>query len=220
MSGSRPVLAGGSGLVRRFAPALLLVVALPCVAEDDWFGGDKRAHFLGGVAVGGVLSAATGSRHPGILMGCGVGVFGELIEAAVDRGFTPRVSAKDFAAECAGGMLGAYVGVKLASDDKVQSAKEAHGDSDSWTSGDKRAHFLGGATVSGLVMHYTDSATAGVLSGCAVGVGGELIDAARNGWNSKHVSYKDAAAGCLGAVSAGFAGVYLAPNRIVWSREF
>ena len=46
------------------------------------------------------------------------------------------------------------------------------------------------------------------------------IDAARNGWNSKHVSYKDAAAGCLGGVAAGFAGVYLAPGRIVWTRKF
>ena len=34
------------------------------------------------------------------------------------------------------------------------------------------------------------------------------------------MSAKDFAAGCLGGVAAGFAGVYIAPNRIVWSREF
>jgi hypothetical protein len=44
--------------------AVLLATASPCRAEDEWFGGDKRAHFLGGVAVGGVFSAATGSHHP------------------------------------------------------------------------------------------------------------------------------------------------------------
>src|SRR5207237_5315694 len=120
-------------------------------AEDEWFGGDKRAHFLGGLAVGGVFSAATGSHHPGVLMGCGVGVFGELIEAAIDGGFTPRVSAKDFAAECAGGVVGAWVGVKLASQKQIAESKEARAATDSWTSGDKRAHFAGGLAVSGLV---------------------------------------------------------------------
>ena len=208
-------------MTRSLAAALLLLAAtLPCHAEDEWFGGDKRAHFLGGLAVGGVFSAVTGSRHPGVLMGCGVGVFGELIEAAIDRGFTPRVSAKDFAAECAGGFAGAWIGVKLAKQSQVDEANAAHGSNDPWFSGDKRAHFLGGAVVSGLVMHYTDSATAGVLSACALGIGGELIDATREGWNSKHVSYKDAAAGCLGGVAVGFAGVYLAPNRIVWTKKF
>ena len=208
-------------MTRTLAAALLLLAAAsPCHAEDEWFGGDKRAHFLGGLAVGGVFSAATGSHHPGVLMGCSVGVFGELIEAAIDRGFTQRVSAKDFAVECAGGVVGAWVGVKLAKNSQVQESKAARSSTDSWTSGDKRAHFVGGAVISGLVMNYTDSATAGVLSGCAVAAGGELIDAAKNGWNSKHVSAKDFAAGCLGGVVAGFAGVYIAPNRIVWTRKF
>ena len=199
---------------------LLIAAASPCRAEDEWFGGDKRAHFLGGLALGGVFSTATGSHHPGVLMGCGVGVFGELIEAAIDRGFTSRVSAKDFAAECAGGVAGAWVGVKLAKNSQVQESKASRSGTDSWTSGDKRAHFLGGLVVSGLVSNYTDSATAGVLSSCGIAAGGELIDAARSGWNSKHVSAKDFAAGCLGGVVAGFAGVYIAPNRIVWSRQF
>jgi hypothetical protein len=213
-------------MIRSRAAALLLLLlllmaaALPCRADDEWFGGDKRAHLLGGVAVGGVFAAATGSHHPGVLMGCGVGVFGELIEAAIDRGFSQRVSAKDFVAECAGGFVGAWVGVKLAKQSQIDEAKAAHGADDPWFSGDKRAHFLGGAVVSGLVMNLTDSATAGVLGACAVGIGGELIDATREGWNSKHVSYKDAAAGCLGGVAAGFAGVHLAPNRIVWTRKF
>jgi gas vesicle protein len=203
------------------AALLFLAAASPCRAEDEWFGGDKRAHFLGGLVVGGAFSAATGSHHPGVLMGCGVGVFGELIEAAIDRGFTPRVSAKDFAAECAGGVVGAWVGVKLAKDSQVQESKAARSSTDSWTSGDKRAHFLGGLAISGVVSHLTDSATAGVLSGCGAAVAGELIDAAANkGWNNKHVSAKDFAAGCLGAVVGGFAGVYIAPNRIVWSRQF
>ena len=155
----------------------------------------------------------------GVLTGCGVGAVGELIEAARDGAFTPRVSAKDFAAECAGAVAGAYLGVKLASDDRVAKAKAEHGN-DSWTGADKRAHFLGGLVISGLVSNYTDSATAGLLSACGVSAAGELVDAARNGWNSHHVSAKDFAAGCLGGVAAGFAGVYIAPHRIVWSREF
>jgi hypothetical protein len=57
-------------------------------------------------------------------MGCGVGVFGELVEAAIDRGFTPRVSAKDFAAECAGGIVGAWVGVKLAKESQRQESRQ------------------------------------------------------------------------------------------------
>jgi hypothetical protein len=208
-----------SGAARLLLAAALLAIALPCRAEDEWFGGDKRAHFLGGVLIGGVFSAYTGSKHPGVLMGCGVGVFGELIEAARDGGFTPRVSAKDFAAECAGGVLGAYVGVKLASDDKVAEANAAHGD-DSWTSADKRGHFLGGLAISGAVSYYTGSATAGLLSSCGLSAAGELIDAAKSGWKSHHVSAKDFAAGCLGGVAGAFAGVYIAPDRIVWTRQF
>ena len=208
-----------SGAGRLLLGAALLASALPCRAEDEWFGGDKRAHFLGGVLIGGVFSAYTGSKHPGVLMGCGVGVFGELIEAARDGGFTPRVSAKDFAAECAGGVLGAYVGVKLAPNDRVAEANAAHGD-DAWTTADKRAHFLGGLAISGAVSYYTGSATAGLLSSCGVSAAGELIDAAKNGWKSHHVSAKDFAAGCLGGVAGAFAGVYIAPNRIVWTRQF
>jgi len=208
-----------SGAARLLLVAALLPIALPCRAEDEWFGGDKRAHFLGGVLIGGVFSAYTGSKHPGVLMGCGVGAFGELIEAARDGGFTPRVSAKDFAAECAGGVLGAYVGVKLASDDKRAEANAAHGD-DSWTSADKRGHFLGGLAISGAVSYYTGSATAGLLSSCGLSAAGELIDAAKNGWKSHHVSAKDFAAGCLGGAAGAFAGVYIAPNRIVWTRQF
>jgi len=199
--------------------AALLALALPCRAEDEWFGGDKRAHFLGGVLIGGVVAASTGWQGAGVLTGCGVGVFGELIEAARDGGFTARASAKDFAAECAGSVAGAYVGAKLAPDDKVAKAKAAHG-GDSWTGADKRSHFLGGLVISGVVANYTDSATAGLLSACGISAAGELVDAARNGWNSRHASAKDFAAGCLGGVAAGFAGVYIAPNRIVWSREF
>jgi len=208
-----------SGAARLLLAAALLAIALPCRAEDEWFGGDKRAHFLGGVLIGGVFSAYTGSKHPGVLMGCGVGVFGELIEAARDGGFTPRVSAKDFAAECAGGVLGAYVGVKLASNSRVDEANAAHGN-DSWTGVDKRSHFLGGLVISGAVANYTDSATAGLLTACGVSAAGELYDAAKGGWNSHHVSAKDFAAGCLGGVTGAFAGVYIAPNRIVWTRQF
>lgn len=208
-----------SAPTRLLLTAALLALALPCRAEDEWFGGDKRAHFLGGVLIGGAFSAYTGSKHPGVLMGCAVGAFGELIEAARDGGFTPRVSAKDFAAECAGGVLGAFVGVKLASQDKVDAANAEHGN-DSWTSADKRGHFLGGLAVSGAVSYYTESATAGVLTSCGISAAGELIDAAKNGWRSKHVSAKDFAAGCLGGVTGAFAGVYIAPNRIVWTRQF
>lgn len=199
--------------------AALLLPALPCAAEDEWFGGDKRAHFLGGLLVGGGFSAYTGAMHPGVLMGCGVGVFGELIEAARDGGFTSRASAKDFAAECAGGVLGAWIGVKLAPDSRVDEARATHGD-DSWTSRDKLSHVVGGLAISGAVSAYTGSATAGLLSACGVSAAGELIDAAKGGWNSHHASAKDFAAGCLGGVAGAFAGVYIAPHRIVWTRAF
>jgi hypothetical protein len=208
-----------SAPTRLLLAAALLTLSLPCRGEDEWFGGDKRAHFLGGVLIGGVFSASTGSHGAGVLAGCGVGVFGELIEAARDGGFTPRASAKDFAAECAGAVAGGYVGAKLAPDDRVAKAKATHGN-DSWTGVDKRSHFLGGLVISGVVANYTDSATAGLLSACGISAAGELVDAARNGWNSHHASAKDFAAGCLGGVAAGFAGVYIAPNRIVWSRQF
>ena len=209
----------GRRRVRRLA-ALLAVLGLGSAhADDDWVGGDKRAHFLGGLIVGGITSEHTGSRGPGVLMGCGVGVFGELIEAARDGGFTPRVSAKDFAAECAGGVLGAYVGVKLASSSRVDEARATHG-SDSWTGADKRSHVLGGLVISGALAAYTGSATAGLLSACGVAAAGELIDAAKGGWNSHHSSAKDFAAGCLGGVTGAFAGVYIAPHRIVWTRAF
>ena len=66
----------------------------------------------------------------------------------------------------------------------------------------------------------TESATAGVLSSCGLAAAGELIDAAKSGWKSRHVSAKDFAAGCLGGVAGAFAGVYIAPNRIVWTRQF
>jgi hypothetical protein len=204
---------------RLLLAATLLTLALPCRAEDEWFGGDKPVHFLGGVLIGGVFSASTGSHSAGVLTGCGASALGELLEAARDGGFTPRVSAKDFAAGCAGAVAGAYAGVRLASDEKVAKAKAEPG-VDTWTGGDKRAHFLGGLAISGVVATVTDSATAGVLSACGYAAVGELLDATRFGWKSHHVSAKDFAAGCLGGVAAGFAGVYIAPNRIVWSREF
>jgi len=198
---------------------LLLMATQVNAAEDEWTSGDKRAHFLGGLVVGGVFSEHTGSRGPGVLMGCGVGVFGELIEAARYGWFSPRVSPKDFAVECMGSVLGAYIGVQMAPDERVASS-QAKAQTDSWTSGDKFAHFAGGVTISGLVANYTDSATAGLLTGCGVSAAGELIDAARHGWHSKHASAKDFAAGCLGAFTGAFVGVQLAPNRITWSSRF
>ena len=204
--------------------ATLIVAALVCAqvraAEDDWTSGDKRAHFLGGLVAGGIVSENTGSRGSGVLVGCGVGVFGELIQAARHGWFSPRVSAKDFAAECLGGVLGAYIGEQMAPDERVAASEAKRTTSDSWTSGDKLAHFTGGAVVSGLVANYTDSATSGLLSGCGVAAAGELIDAARFGWHSKHASAKDFAAGCLGALTGALIGVEIAPNRITWSARF
>ena len=211
--------------VRRTSRALAaLAAALPLAAahaEDEWLGGDKRAHFLGGVIVGGVTSEHTGSRGPGVLMGCGVGVFGELIQAARQGWFSPHVSARDFGAECLGAMLGAYIGTQMAPNDRVASSQaKTAGYSDSWLSVDKVSHFAGGAAVSGLVSHYTDSATAGLLSGCGLAAAGELVDAARYGWHSRHASAKDFAVGCLGAVSGAFISVQVAPGRIRWSMKF
>jgi len=200
--------------------AALLACAQVRAAEDEWTSGDKRAHFLGGLVVGGIVSENTGSRGPGALAGCSVGVFGELIEAARYGWFSPRVSPKDFAAECLGSVLGSYIGVQMAPNERVASANAKTTYTDSWVSGDKLAHFAGGAVISGLVANYTDSATAGLLSGCGVAAAGELIDAARYGWYSKHASAKDFAAGCLGAVTGAFIGVQMAPNRITWSTRF
>jgi hypothetical protein len=107
----------------------------------------------------------------------------------------------------------------MAPDERVASS-QAKAKSDSWTSGDKFAHFAGGVAVSGLMANSTDSATAGLLTGCGISAAGELFDAARHGWNSKHASAKDFAAGCLGAVTGAFVGVQLAPNRITWSARF
>lgn len=188
-------------------------------AEDEWTSGDKRAHFLGGLVVGEIVSENTGSRGPGVLMGCGAGVFGELIEAARYGWFSPRVSPKDFAVACLGGLLGAYIGVQMAPEERVASSR-AKTPSDSWTSPDKLSHFVGGAAISGVIAAYTDSASAGLLSGCGVAAAGELLDAARYGWHSKHASAKDFAAGCLGAFSGAWIGVQVAPNRITWSTRF
>jgi len=201
--------------------ASLGVLAQTCLADDEWLGGDKRAHFLGGVIVGGITSESTGSRGPGVLMGCGVGVFGELIQAARSGWFSPRVSAKDFGAECLGAVLGAYIGTTMAPDDRVASSQaKMAGIDDSWTSPDKLSHFIGGAAIAGAVGYYTESATAGLLSGCGIAVAGELIDAARYGWHSKHASAKDFAASCLGAVTGAFIAVQVAPGRITWSKKF
>ena len=104
---------------------LLLPLAWPCRAEDDWFGGDKRAHFVGGVLIGGVFSAYTGSHGPGILLGCGAGAVGELIEAVRDGAFTPRASAKDFAAECVGAVAGRLCGREARSG---RSGRQGQGD--------------------------------------------------------------------------------------------
>jgi uncharacterized protein YfiM (DUF2279 family) len=197
----------------------ILLAAQACRAEDDWFGGDKRAHFLGGLVIGGVFSAATGSKTPGVLAGCTVGAVGELVEVFRYGVFSPHVSAKDFAAECAGGIAGAYIGVWAAPSSRVDSAN-AKAANDSWTGSDKRGHFVGGMLVSGLVANYTDSATVGLLSGCSVAFAGELLDAAHHGWNSKHTSAKDAVVGCLGAASGAFVSVQISPNRIVWSKQF
>ena len=205
--------------------ATFVVSSLGCLqahaAEDDWTSGDKRAHFLGGLVVGGVVSGNTGARGPGVLMGCGVGVFGELIEAARYGWFSPRVSPKDFAAECAGGLLGAYIGVQMAPDERVASTQaKTAGINDSWTTRDKLSHFVGGAALSSVVAYYTESAGAGLLSGCGLAAAGELLDAARYGWSSKHSSAKDFAVGCLGAVTGAFVGVQIAPHRISWSTRF
>ena len=196
-----------------------LLLAQARAQSDDWTSGDKRAHFLGGVVVAGIVSENTGSRGPGVVMGCGVGAFGELIEAARYGWFGPRVSAKDFAAECLGGVLGAYIGVQMAPAQRVADAR-AQATTDGLTSSDKISHFLGGAAISGLVAEFTDSATAGLLSGCGVAAAGELADAARYGWHSKHFSAKDFAAGCLGAVTGAFVSVQIAPHRISWSKRF
>src|SRR5262245_60256854 len=172
--------------VRALLGLVATLAALPAgAADDDWLGGDKRAHFLGGLVVGGVTSESTGSRGPGVLLGCGVGVFGELIEAASYGWLSPRASAKDFGAECLGAMLGAYIGTQMPPDDRVASSRaKTAGHNDSWIAPDKASHFAGGAAVSGLVSHATDSATAGLLSGCGIAAAGELADAARYGWHS------------------------------------
>jgi hypothetical protein len=202
------------------ALVVAFLAATPARAsEDEWTSGDKRAHFIGGLIVAGVVSRNSGSVGPGVLTGCGVGVFGELIQGARHGWSSPDASAKDFAAECVGGLVGGYIGVQIANDGRVQSARN-RSTRDSWTAFDKVSHFAGGAVISGLAANYTESATAGLLTGCGVSAAGELVDAARYGWHSKHASAKDFAAGCMGAVAGAFIGVQVAPNRITWTRRF
>ncbi len=92
---------------------------------------------------------------------------------------------------------------------------------DDWTSGDKRAHFVGGAVISTAVTQYTNSAGSGFIAGCGVGIAGELVDAANAGtFHSKHVSFKDAASACLGAYVGAQTSLWISPNRIVWHVSF
>lgn len=98
----------------------MLLSARTCWAEDDWLGSDRRAHFLGGLVVGGAFAAGTGSRIPGILVGCSVGAVGELIDAR--HGWhIKHVSAKDFAVGCLGATAGAFASVRIAPDRMVWS---------------------------------------------------------------------------------------------------
>ena len=87
---------------------------------------------------------------------------------------------------------------------------------DNWNSGDKRAHFTSGVIISGAVSAYTKSAGNGFGAGCAAGIGGEFLDAAKFGWKSYHVSYKDAAVECLGAYVGAQTSVWISPNKITW----
>jgi hypothetical protein len=186
---------------------------------DSWLSGDKRAHFAGGLLIATAFSSQIGSRHSGQLMGCATGAVGELLQVPHSGWISPDVSAKDFVAACAGAVVGSYIGVQLASDEAVHAANEMR-PPDPWLSGDKFAHLLGGAALSGLVASRTDSATAGFLAGCALGAVGELLDATQYGWNSKHVSSRDFAMTCLGAWVGAEFSVRIAPDRIVWSKRF
>ena len=55
--------AASPGCTRAMRSAVALLVAAlsavqACAAEDEWTSGDKRAHFLGGLVVGGIVLRA------------------------------------------------------------------------------------------------------------------------------------------------------------------
>jgi hypothetical protein len=211
------------------AAGFLFAMALVCNAgsvlhaeeppAEKWLSGDKRAHFTGGLVIGTVFSSQIGSRHSGQLMGCAVGAVGELVQVPHGGWLSRDVSAKDFVAECAGAILGSYIGVHLASESVVEAASGMRV-ADPWSSADKRSHFFSGALLSGLVAAHTGSAKGGFLAGCSLGAVGELVDATQYGWNSKHVSARDFAVACLGAWAGAQFSVQIAPDRIVWSKRF
>lgn len=91
---------------------------------------------------------------------------------------------------------------------------------DSWTSGDKRAHFISGVIISTGVTRWTGSAGWGFVAGCGAGIGGELVDASQYGFKSYHVSYKDAAVECLGGYLGAQTNIWISPNKIVWRLRF
>lgn len=104
----------------------------------------------------------------------------------------------------------------------IQAASAAPVDDrpDNWNSGDKRAHFVSGVIIGGVVTAYTKSAGNGMVAGCGAGVLGELVDASKYGWKSYHVSYKDATVECLGGVLGSATGFYIMPGKVVWHVKF
>lgn len=88
--------------------ALLASLAVNAYA-DEWTTPDKRAHLAAGVLVSTAVTQYTNSAGTGLVAGCGVGIAGELLDAANAGSIhSKHVSFKDAAVTC----LGAYVGAQ------------------------------------------------------------------------------------------------------------
>ena len=89
--------------------ATILVCFAASTYADEWTTPDKRAHLASGVLVSAAVTQYTNSAGTGFVAGCGVGIAGELIDAANAGSIhSKHVSFKDAAVTC----LGAYVGAQ------------------------------------------------------------------------------------------------------------
>lgn len=90
---------------------------------------------------------------------------------------------------------------------------------DEWTGKDKAQHALGGFALGSLTTALTKSKAAGCLMGAGVGLAKEAYDSQHPAKHSS--SFKDfavtTAAGCLGAQ---FSGLFIAPNAVIYRKEF
>ena len=70
----------------KLAPDYRAAKAKATHGNDAWTGADKRAQFLGGLAISRVISNYTDSATTGLLSACGVAAARELVDACATAG--------------------------------------------------------------------------------------------------------------------------------------